>query len=225
MSKIKGVIFDLDGTLIDTLEGYIEAFNHGIKRFGLEPISREKLATFLNRALALETILIEIFPATFQDNEARSQCLAEIVDAYFELQERNVSLKPGVAEVLSQLKETGVKIGIVTGRTTSGETKRLELRRLGIDQFIDCMVTAAEAPRKPAPDGIIKCAQQLGLSPAECIAVGDSQADIITGKAAGLITVAIAGGVATEEALRQEKPDYVISNLAQLQSLLGSSLK
>ncbi|MFC2008406.1 HAD family hydrolase [Chloroflexota bacterium] len=224
MRKIKGVIFDLDGTLIDTLEVYIKAFNRGIERFGLEPISREKLDTFLNQALALETILIEIFPATFQDNEARSQCLAEIVDAYLELQESDVSLRPGGMEVLSQLKETGVKIGIVTGRTTSGETKWLELRRLGIDRFIDCMVTGADAPRKPAPDGIIKCAQQLGLSPAECITVGDSQADIITGKAAGTITVAIAGGVATEEALRQEKPDYIISNLAQLPSLLSSYL-
>ena len=221
MRKIKGVIFDLDGTLIDTLEGYIEAFNRGIKGFGLEPISKEKLATFLNKALGLESILMELFPTTFQEKETRSQCLAEIVKAYLELEKTTVSLKPGVREVLSQLREIGLKVGIVTGRTTSGETKWLEVRRLGIDQFIDSIVTGAEAPRKPAPGGIIKCAQQLGLSPAECVAVGDSQADIITGKAAGAITIAITSGVATKEALAEERPDYIISSLAQLPSQIA----
>ena len=53
MAKIRGVIFDLDGTLIDTLESYVLAFNRGIKEFGVGPVSKERLATFLNRALSL----------------------------------------------------------------------------------------------------------------------------------------------------------------------------
>jgi HAD superfamily hydrolase (TIGR01509 family) len=221
MPKIKGVIFDLDGTLIDTLEAFTRAFNRGIEKFDPETISEEKLADFLNRALRLEHILLELFPSTFEEPEVRSQCLAEILKSYItELEQDKVFLNPGVGEVLPVLKAMGLKIGIVTGRTTSGEQKWTELHRLNIAHFIDSMVTAAEAPRKPAPDGISKCSKEMGLSPDECVLVGDSQADIITGKAAGSITIAIPTGVAKEELLSEESPTAIISSLAELPSLI-----
>jgi HAD superfamily hydrolase (TIGR01509 family) len=221
MPKIKGVLFDLDGTLIDTLEAYTRAFNQGIKKFDLEPISEEKLASFLNRALGLESILRELFPSHFEKPEIRLQCLTEIAKAYrTEVEQRKVSLKPGTREVLSKLKEMGLKIGIVTGRTTSGELKWAELHWLNIAHFIDSIVTGADAPRKPSPDGAVKCANEIGLSPEECVLVGDSQADIITGKAAGIITIAIPTGVAKEELLSQEGPTAIISSLAELPSLI-----
>lgn len=221
MPKIKGVLFDLDGTLIDTLEAYTRAFNQGIKKFDLEPISQEKLASFLNRALGLESILRELFPSHFEKLEARLKCLTEIAKAYrAEVEDEKVSLKPGTREVLPKLKEMGLKIGVVTGRTTSGELKWAELHWLNIARFIDSIVTGADAPRKPSPDGVVKCANEIGLSPEECVLVGDSQADIITGKAAGIMTIAIPTGVAKEELLFQEGPTAIIRSLAELPSLI-----
>ncbi len=223
MPKIKGVIFDLDGTLIDTLETYIQAFNRGIGRFNLEPITKEKLAAFLNRDLGLENILLELFPSLFEEREARLQCFEEIRSAYLELEKENVLLKPGVDEVLPLLKGMGIKIGIVTGRTTSGQDKWIELSRLGIDSFIDAMVTGAEAERKPSPEGLLKCARELGLSLEDCVMIGDSQADIITGRAAGVVTLAIASGVAREELLSKEHPTAIINSLTELSSLFAGS--
>ena len=220
MGKIKGVIFDLDGTLIDTLAAYTQAFNRGTSKFGLEPIAKEKLATFLNRAKGLENILLELFPSPFADREKRLRCMEEIRDAYIEI-EKEVPLKPGVAEVLPLLKEMGFKIGIVTARTTFADYKWVELRRLGIAPFIEAMVTGAEAQRKPSPDGVIKCTKELGLSPQDCVLVGDSQADIIAGKAAGTTTIAIPSGVAREEILFQEGPSIIINSLNELPSLLS----
>ena len=217
MGKIKGVIFDLDGTLIDSLETYTQALNQGIQRFNLAPVSKEELASLLNRAVPLEQIIQQLFPTQFKDREERLDCIEEIVKAYQKL-EQNVSLKPGAAQVLSSLKEMGLKVGIVTGRTTSGEQKWLELRRLNIDQFIDVVITGADAERKPAPEGIIKCAQELGLSTEECVFVGDAQSDIITGKAAGVMTIAISTGVAQEGTLSQERPDAIVDSLAELLS-------
>lgn len=217
MGKIKGVIFDLDGTLIDSLETYIQALNQGIQRFNLAPVSKEELASLLNKAVPLEQIIQQLFPTQFKDREERLDCIKEIVKAYQKL-EQNVSLKPGAAQVLSSLKEMGLKVGIVTGRTTSGEQKWLELRRLNIDQFIDVVITGADAERKPAPEGIIKCAQELGLSTEECVFVGDAQSDIITGKAAGVMTIAISTGVAQEGTLSQERPDAIVDSLAELLS-------
>lgn len=220
MTRIKGVIFDLDGTLIDSLETYTQALNQGLAEFNLGPVSKQELAAFLNQAVGIDKILQELFPFLSEDRETRRNCLDEIQRAYLEQEEKGITLKPGCKEVLSLLHGMGLKIGIATGRTTSGDRKWLELRRLNIDHFIDAMVTGAEAQRKPAPDGIIKCSQELGLAAEECVFVGDSQADIVTGKAAGVITIAIATGVAKEEVLSQESPDVIISSLTELPSTI-----
>ena len=211
--KIKGVIFDLDETIIDSLGTYTEAFNIGTRTFGLEPVTEERIAHFLDKGFRLGKILLELFPSVFEDDRNRQACEDEIRNAYLELEAQKVTLKPGVKRTLQSLKERGVKIGIVTGRMTKGERKWLELRRLSIHQFVDSMVTGAEAPAKPAPDGLIKCIKELGLSVKECIFVGDSRVDVIAGRKAGVKTVAIHTGVAGKELLAEEEPDYLLGNL------------
>jgi HAD superfamily hydrolase (TIGR01509 family) len=213
---IKGVIFDLDQTLIDSLQAFTEAFNRGIKRFGLDPVAQEKLASFLDRGWRMGTMLLDSFPSAFNKEEARKECEDEIRKAYLELETEKVVLKPGVRRTLRSLKEGGIKIGIVTGRMSKGDGKWLELRRLNIHQHVDVMVTAAEAPAKPAPDGLILCVKRLGLSAGECVYVGDSRLDIRAGKKAGLLTVGIRTGVAGKELLIQEGADYIAGEVSEL---------
>ena len=223
--KIKGVIFDLDETIIDSLGTYTEAFNIGTRTFGLEPVTEERIAHFLDKGFRLGKILLELFPSVFEDDRNRQACEDEIRNAYLELEAQKVMLKPEVKRTLQSLKDRGVKIGIVTGRMTKGERKWLELRRLSIHQFVDSMVTGAEAPAKPAPDGLIKCIKELGLSVKECIFVGDSRVDVIAGRKAGVKTVAIHTGVAGKELLAEEGPDYLLSNLNLLFSHLNELAK
>jgi HAD superfamily hydrolase (TIGR01509 family) len=221
MTKIKGVIFDLDGTLVDTLGIYTRAFNYGIGKFDQGNITEEELASFLNKALGLENILEELYPSLFDNIEKRLNCMAEIVDAYIkELEGGKVTLSPGAKEIMPLLKEMGLRIGVVTGRTTTGDLKWIELKRLEIADYIESMVTAADAPRKPAPDGVFICAAELGLAPAECVMVGDSQSDVATGKAAGSMTIAIPTGVAREELLSKEEPTAIINNLEELPGII-----
>ena len=133
--KIKGGIFDLDETIIDSLGTYTEAFNVGTKIFGLEPVTEKKIAHFLDKGFRLGRILVELFPSVFEDDRNRRTCEDNIRNAYLELEAQKVVLKPGVKRTLQLLKEGGVKIGIVTGRMTEGERKWRELRRLNIHQF------------------------------------------------------------------------------------------
>jgi len=219
--KIKGVIFDLDQTLIDSLQAFTEAFNRGIKRLGLDPVGKEMVASFLDNGWRMERMLSEAFPSVFLEEETRKQCQDEIRKAYLELEPTKVVLKSGVERTLRLLREKGVKIGIVTGRMTKGDGKWLELRRLNIHQYIDAMVTAAEAPSKPAPDGLISCAKALGLSTEECVYVGDSRLDMRAGKEAGLLTVGIQTGVAGKELLIKEGPDYIIGEVSELLNYLS----
>jgi HAD superfamily hydrolase (TIGR01509 family) len=218
---IKGVIFDLDQTLIDSLQAFTEAFNRGIKRFGLDPVAQKKLASFLDKGWRMGKMLLKAFPSTFNEEEARKVCEDEIRKAYLELEAEKVVLKSGVRRTLRSLKEGGIKIGIVTGRMSKGDGKWLELRRLKIHQYVDVMVTAAEAPAKPAPDGLILCVKKLGLVAEECVYVGDSRLDIRAAKKAGLLTVGIRTGVAGKELLIQEGPDYIAGEVSEILSYLS----
>jgi len=223
--KIKGVIFDLDETIIDSLGALTEAFNTGTREFGLEPVTGERIAHFLDEGLRLGEMLSELNPSVFAEDGKRQVCGDVIRKAYSELEPQKVVLKPGVRRTLQSLKERGVKIGIVTGRKSKGERKWLELRRLNIHQFVDAMVTGAEAPAKPAPDGVTKCMKELGLSAEECVFVGDSSIDIMAGKKAGMRTIAVCTGVAGKELLVEHGPDYVLDDLNLLVSYLSELQK
>jgi len=219
--KIKGVIFDLDQTLIDSLQAFTEAFNRGIERLGLDRVTEEMVASFLDNGWRMDKMLSEAFPSVFFDEEIRKQCQEEIRKAYLELEPEKVVLKTGVERTLRSLKEKGVKIGIVTGRMSKGNGKWLELRRLNIHQYIDAMITAAEERAKPAPDGLISCAKALGLLTEECVYVGDSRLDIRAGKKAGLLTVGIQSGVAGKELLVKEGPDFILGEVSELLKCLS----
>lgn len=223
--RIKGVIFDLDETLIDTLGTLTEAFNTGIKIFGLGPVTSEKIAYFLDRGARLQNMLLELFPSVFEDDSQRLTCEDEIRSSYSNLAVQKVTLKPGAERTLQTLKENGFKTGIVTGRRSEGERKWLELRRLNIHRFVDVMVTAAEAPAKPAPDGLIKCMKELGLSADECVFVGDSRLDIMAGKKAGVWTIAVHTGVASRELLAEQGPDFILDDLNSLLTYLDNLLE
>jgi HAD superfamily hydrolase (TIGR01509 family) len=219
--KIKGVIFDLDQTLIDSLQAFTEAFNRGIKQFGLDPVAQEKLASFLDKGWRMGRMLLETYPSVFSGEETLKACQDGIRKAYLELEPEMVVLKSGVKRTLRSLKEKGVKIGIVTGRMSKGDGKWLELRRLNIHHYVDAMVTAAEAAAKPAPDGLILCVKALGLLTQECVYIGDSRLDIRAGKEAGLLTVGIRSGVAGEGLLVKEGADYIVGEVSELLSCLS----
>jgi HAD superfamily hydrolase (TIGR01509 family) len=219
--KIKGVIFDLDQTLIDSLQAFTEAFNRGIKQFGLDPVAKEKLASFLDKGWRMGRMLLETYPSVFNEEQNLKACQDGIRKAYLELEPEMVVLKSGVKRTLRSLKEKGVKIGIVTGRMSKGDGKWLELRRLNIHRYVDAMVTAAEAAAKPAPDGLILCVKALGLLTQECVYIGDSRLDIRAGKEAGLLTVGIRSGVAGEELLVKEGADYIVGEVSEVLSCLS----
>ncbi len=220
---VKGVIFDLDGTLVDTLGLYFQAFYEAARECNLEPIAEEKLYALIDTGTGLESILQEHYPTALQEREARLHCMEEMRKAYRRLEEDMITLKPGADEVLPELKKRGIKIGILTASPDTGKAKWAELSRLDVDRYIDVIVTAADVKRKPSPEGLLRCIAELGLSPGDCVLVGDSQADILTGRAAGVATLAITGGVARVEDLAKENPAAIISSLAELPALIDSS--
>lgn len=222
--RIKGVIFDLDGTLIDTIDTFTRSFNQGIGKFGLGPVPVEITADFMNNGQTMEQLLSRLFPGSFRNDDLTS-VREEIRKSYLEMEEEGVKLIPGVKVALQKLRDMELKIGIATARMSPEEVKWREVRRLGIDQYIDAMVNGAEAERKPAPGALLECIRRLELSPDKCVMVGDSLMDILTGRAASVITIVLPNGVASRETLLSYNPDIILDNISDLPGYIGTIVK
>ncbi len=223
---VKGVIFDLDGTILDSMDALWRAFNAGVTAFKLGPVVRERLLGLMNQGISLAEILGEIYPELRAESASSMvrDIMGEIRRDYLARYTEEVGLSSGIQELFDLLRARRLKIGVATSRTAASEKLWYELGRLQMAQFIDAVVTAAESCRKPAPDTIIECLKRLELLPGECILVGDSQADIRAGKAAGIKTVAVATGVSAREDLEAESPDFVFDNLHRFIEKLDSIL-
>jgi len=122
--------------------------------------------------------------------------------------------------LLKLLKQRGLRIGVVTSRSMLAEKQWQELEELKVAHLVDAVVTASDSRKKPAPDTVIECLECLRVLPEECVIVGDSLADIIAGKAAGVKTVAVTTGVADLPTLTVESPDFIFDSLPSLISEL-----
>jgi HAD superfamily hydrolase (TIGR01509 family) len=214
MKRLNGVIFDLDGTLIDSLTAYTMAFNRTVDRHRLLPINLRDMTDLLNQFISLDEMLHRTYPNL--SAEERAVFMTEMRNEFIALAPDHITLQPYAKEVLNELREQGMKIGIATGRMSDGSSKWRELRNLHIDTLIDAVVTAGETRPKPDPASLIKCVFDLGLTPDACVFVGDSRADIIAARSAGVISIAIPTGVASRQDLAEEQPQYIIDSLAML---------
>jgi len=220
MRTVNGVIFDLDGTLIDSLDAYSLAFNRVAERHRLLPLDIRKMADFLNQFISLDQLLQRLYPEFTA--EGRGLFMEEMRNEFISLSKDYITLQPYAKEVLGELRGHGMKIGVATGRMSVGNAKWRELRHLQIDNLVDTVVTAGETKPKPDPAALIKCALDLGLSLAECVFVGDSRADIIAARSAGVPVIAISTGVASMEELASEGPHHIIESLAMLPAQIES---
>lgn len=213
---IDAVIFDIDGTLVDTFSAYYTVFNKGIGAYGLDPIPRADLRRYLAEGLSLRAILEKIFPASTEESAFAAR-REEIMKLFRDIEVHEVKAFPGAEELLQALWDKGVKIGIATGRMSSVEDEWVRFKRLGLDHFITAIVTSREvACRKPAPDVIVECAGRLEVPLATCIVIGDTINDIAASKAAGAIAVVVSTGHEDEDRLMEAGADLVLRGLDEL---------
>jgi HAD superfamily hydrolase (TIGR01509 family) len=213
---IRAVLFDIDGTLVDTFSAYYTVFSKGVAGFAADPIPKPDLRRYLAEGLSLRAILEKIFP-TSTEEAIYAACREEILKLFKELEVTEVKAFPGAGELFNALRDKGVKIGIATGRMSSVEDEWVRFKRLGLDGFIGTIVTSREvANRKPAPDVIVECARRLDVSTDRCIVIGDTINDISAAKAAGAIAVVVSTGHEDEDRLMEAGADLVLRRLDEL---------
>lgn len=214
--KIKCILFDLDGTLIDSIPLIRESFRYTVKKVLGKELPDEILLANVGRPLEEQMKIISPEKAE------------ELVKVYREHNHRyhDQMVKPvsGMKELLQWLKEKNVKTGVVTSKS-SGLAER-GLKVCGLDSFIEALV-AADHVKKPKPDGepVAKCAALLGCRPEEAVYIGDSPYDIEAGKNCGAITIAVPFGPFSKETLLEKKPDYLVESVEELKALLEKLLE
>jgi len=218
--EIKAVIFDIDGTLIDSLSMYYTCLNKELESAGFQPVSKDFLFKNLGTGASLADILRKIVPGKERENIIN--VIMDRVLRRFWKTDFEVAVLPGVEETFAFLKAKGIKIGLATGRKSevAYEWKRFE--PVGLTDYIDTIVTAAEVEkRKPAPDVIIACATRLEVRPKSCLVVGDSASDIRAAKEAGAVAVGVSTGVDDIQTLKGAGAEEVLERLDLITELVG----
>jgi len=208
--RLAGVIYDLDGTLIDSRDDLADSVNAMLDRLGLPRREPAEIQGFIGEG-AERLIRRSLGPA----HEHRHPEAAPIWrEEYKERLLSRTRLYPGIAELL---RMPPAARGVLTNKP--GEFTREILRGLGVAHAFDSVICGDEAPRKPAPDGLLRVCAALGVAPARALLVGDSAVDLATGRAAGVRVCAVTWGLGERAALASA--DYLCDTPAELGKLLG----
>jgi phosphoglycolate phosphatase len=214
--QIKGVIFDIDGTLVNTFPAFTSVFNKGISQFDRRPVSQQFLIQSLRKGANLADVLRVVFPLP-TDESLIERCKREILQHFVKIEASEVKPFPGINDLFANLKEKGIKIGIATGRMSIPEKEWDRFKKFGLERFIDSIVTSREvASRKPAPDAIVECAKRMNVPVEKCLVVGDTEDDIIAARRAGGIPVAILAEEDHLDISESEQPEFIFRNLVEL---------
>ncbi len=213
MTTIRTVLFDLDGTLIDSTNLILKSYHHTLAAHGIPPVPDEVWMKGVGTPLR-----VQLAPWAATPEE-----LLALVATYrdYNLSNHDQMILPfaGIAELLAGVRLAGLRTGVVTSKNREG-TKR-GLRLFGLEEFIEVLVCADDVERpKPHPEPVYRAVEQLGAEAATTIFVGDSIHDLHSGRGAGVLTGAVLWGPFRREDLQPATPDFWLESPAELGKLL-----
>jgi HAD superfamily hydrolase (TIGR01509 family) len=219
--KCDAVIFDLDGTLIDSTDVYLRILNVAFERLSLPLFSKEDILDLLIEG---DFDWNKILPADlkWRQEEIIQKAMEIIKEIYPQMFREEVKLIPGAADILREISVRDMKIGLVTSTDAKNLAPKLHpLQASGVENLLRVIITTDKtANKKPSPDPLIECGKRLCVEMERIVSVGDSRVDIRAGKAAGTMTVGVLTGVDDYEALRAEAPDAILDSVATLREIL-----
>ncbi|MCW3490581.1 HAD hydrolase-like protein [Dethiobacter alkaliphilus] len=211
----KHILFDLDGTLTDPVEGILRSLRHTLEHFGLEQEDENQLKAFIGPPLA------DSFRSLYGFNEeqvAEAICLYRA--HYAEDGIFGNKVMPGMVELLTRLQSEGKKMYVATTKMTAFAEQVLEIFKL--DGFFSLVIGGNPDGTRTAKREII--AEILEVIPPreqkQAVMIGDRKYDIIGAKAHGMASIAVTFGYGSETELKNEEPDYLVSSVSELTRLL-----
>lgn len=207
----KALIFDLDGTLLDTLDDLTASVNVALGATGLPLRSRQEVRSFLGNGVRY---LMECAVPEQTDADTFEKAFASFRAHYMEHSLDATRPYDGLMEVLAHFKSQEVPMAIVSNKLHEAV---VQLHRRFFSQYVD--VAVGESPavrRKPAPDTVLLALKRLGMTPDEAIYVGDSEVDMLTAQNAGLPCISVLWGFRDKDFLEARGAQCMVSEPAQL---------
>jgi phosphoglycolate phosphatase len=210
--KLKAVIFDFDGVIIDSGADIANAVNHTLIAFGLPALERDKIISYVGHGA--EVLVRKCFQNCSE--EVIQKALPTYKTYYLENALIDTRLYPYVEEILAVIKEQlGCRVALVTNKPEN--IARRILTGLNINKYFDAVLGPESVNKmKPDPEGILKVLAAFETSPDQAIMVGDSHTDIEAGKKAGTHTCGVTYGFGDNNELIHSDPEFLIDDITQL---------
>ena len=205
------ILFDLDGTIIDQKTTILKCLNILLEKYDTS-YSMDELKPLIGKTLK------EIIERKVGSENLAKQLRMKYREIYVKNYLEETKIYDGVKELLMELRKRKIKTGIITSKL--GDVARSFLSDLKIDYLFDIVVGEGDAEMKPSPAPVIFACKTLKEKPENCIVVGDSEDDIITGKNAGAKTIAVLWGYRNRKELEDVNPDYVVESVGELRNTL-----
>lgn len=201
----QAVIFDLDGTLLNTLEDLRDSVNHALALNGFPERSLEEIRAFLGNGVGK---LIELSAPKGTGEEKRKELIREFRARYTEHCRIKTGPYEGIIDLLSNLKRHHILMAIVSNKNDPAVK---DLAKYYFADYVETAIGEREGiKRKPAPDSVYEAMRLLGVQPEQTVYIGDSEVDRETAANAGLDCICVTWGFRDEEVLRELKPEYLI---------------
>ncbi len=212
--RYPAILFDFDGTLVDSIGLIIDSYHHTMRVHGLPPQSDAFWTLGLGTPLRVQFARFTSDPAEIE------RLIATYREWNLAHHDERVRAYPGALDGVRRLKAAGARLAIVTSKNLHGLSKGLNL--CGFEGLFDVVVTSDDpVASKPSPEPMAAALAKLGERAERALVVGDSPHDIASGREAGATTAACLWGPFTREQLEAERPDHWLSAFADLERLTG----
>jgi len=215
MPAFQTVLFDLDGTLIDSVDLIVDSYHYVHEVHGLPELSRDQILA------GIGTPLRSVFGKMTSDPAVIDAWIATYRVYNLAHHDERVRAYDGAVEMVQRIKAAGIRLGLVTSKLRAGAQRGLTL--VGLGDAMELIIGADDVINpKPHPEPVERALELLGMTADSCLFVGDSHHDIHSGRAAGAWTAGVTWGPFDRAHLEQVAPDYVFDSPAELAEMVIS---
>ena len=217
--KYNTVIFDLDGTLLNTLEDLGDSVNFALKSFGYPTRTYEEIRIFVGNGV--KDLVTKAVPDG-TDEETTLKCLQTFKDHYKTNMQNKTAPYDGIIDLLEELNSKGVKLAIVSNKYDFGVKN---LNKYYFKDLIPVAIGEREGIRKkPAPDTVLEAMKELNSEENNSIYVGDSGSDMLTAQNAHIKSIGVTWGFRDRKELESFNPKYVIDHPSEIIDIVKSTV-
>jgi phosphoglycolate phosphatase len=213
----KAVLFDMDGTLVDSVDDVADSMNIVLSKHDLPDHPVKNYINWIGDGM--ENLVISALPKNYRKSKFIKECLSEMKTTYSEMWLNKTHLFSGIAELLSALRENNIKLAVLSNKPHTF-TKEIADKLLSQWKFDAIMGLKEGHFRKPDPTSALEISKQIKVVPSNFIYVGDSSTDIKTAINAGMLPVGVSWGYRTTDSLIKSGAKFVINTPEELLSLI-----